>query len=157
VESGSHEELLIVEEDDVAWVEELSRCHGVGCVTLPVAGIEPVTTVTLLVIGSVAAVATVSRLIDQHKGGQVIDLRPGSPRPFYRSKDVVYGLVVVLAVDGTVTVEVRKPKDMFSEVLEALSKIATDLVGKSVEAVSSSVKAAVGKDVSIATERLPPR
>jgi hypothetical protein len=83
--------------------------NGVDLEQLEVRALEPVTTVTLIVMGSSLAVATVVYLLDKHKDGQVIDLRPGAPKAFYRSKDVVYGLVLIIATDGKVTVEVKEP------------------------------------------------
>ncbi len=48
-------------------------------------------TVALAIIGSAAAVGAVMHGLDQRKGGQVIDLRPGVPNAIYRTRDVVYG------------------------------------------------------------------
>jgi hypothetical protein len=116
------QEILIIEREDIAQARRFAAAHGVDVEEVDVRGIEPVWTVTLLLLGAPAAVATVVHLLENAKGGQVIDLRPGASATFYRSKDLVYGLVVVLGTDGKVTVEVKEPEGCLVQ-LWTLSRI----------------------------------
>jgi hypothetical protein len=94
-------------------------------------------------------VSLVSHMIEEHKGGQVIDLRPNSPKPFYRTKDLIFGLVVILAEDGTVTVEVKEPRGTFGQVLEALKSLLVELAGASLKEVAPAAQQKVGDTASL--------
>ena len=97
--------------------------------------------------------ATVARLVDQHKGGQVIDLRPGSPRPVYRSRDVVHGLVVVITHSGVVRVEVLEPQGMFGTVCKSLVSALPELTGAGAAEVVRKIDGDHGGDgVSVTVE-----
>jgi hypothetical protein len=102
--------ILVVDPEDLDYVREVAAEHGVEIEQMPVRGIEPVSTITLILLGGSLAVGTVVYLLDKAKGGQVIDLREGVQRKFYRTDDVAYGLVVIIASDGKVTVEVKEPR-----------------------------------------------
>lgn len=104
-------------------------------------GFEPVTTVALILIGTALAVSATEHFIDARKGGQVIDLRPGALATFYRSPDIIYGLVIILAVDGTVTVEVKEPKGSFGTVIEALRQLTAGIAEATIEAIGEVLKA----------------
>jgi hypothetical protein len=124
-----------------------------------VRGIEPILTVTLVLLGATTAVATVAQLVDERKGGQVVDLRPGAPSPVYRTPKVVYGLVIVISEEGKITVEVKEPKKMFGTVIEALQKIATDIGKAGIESIADSARQRFGNDVTVEVDRvddLPP-
>jgi hypothetical protein len=149
------EEIIIVDQEDVEYALETAAAHGVEANELTVHGIEPITTATLIIFGSALAVAAVSRLIDQHKGGQVIDLRPQAPRLLYRTKDVLYGLVVIVATDGRVTVEVKEPRTMFGEVLDALKDVIVNLSGSGASDIATAVAAKVGEKANVAVEGQP--
>ncbi len=120
---------------------------------VPRRGIEPVVTVTLVLVGATAAVGAVLHVLEQRKGGQVIDLRPGAPKAFYRTPDVVYGTVVIVAVDGKVTVEVKEPDGMFGKVISALPQLLSG--GGSAEQVAQVVTKTFGADVQIETAQIP--
>ncbi len=98
------------------------------------------------------AVGTVVYLLDKRKGGQVIDLRPGAPKPFYRTKEVEYGLVVIFATDGKVTVEVKEPRGLFGQVVDALKGILTDLGKSGVEAAAKAATELVGDAATVKVE-----
>jgi RNA binding exosome subunit len=92
--------------------------------------------------------------LEQRKGGQVIDLRPGAPKAFYRTPDVVYGTVVIVTVDGkvtveVVTVEVREPEGMFGKVVSTLPQLLSS--GRSAEEVTRTVTERFGADIAIET------
>ncbi|WP_280494821.1 hypothetical protein [Nocardia asiatica] len=114
---------VVLDPWDVPSARAVAAAHGVEVRQLPRRGIEPVTTVTLLLIGAATAVGAVLHILEQRKGGQVIDLPPGSPKAFYRTPDVVYGTVVVITVDGKVTMEVREPEGMFGKVISTLPQL----------------------------------
>ncbi|MGK8491259.1 hypothetical protein [Nocardia asiatica] len=140
---------VVLDPWDVPSARAVAAAHGVEVRELPRRGIEPVTTVTLLLIGAAAAVGAVLHILEQRKGGQVIDLRPGSPKAFYRTPDVVYGTVVVITVDGKVTVEVREPEGMFGKVISTLPQLLSS--GGSTEEVTRTVTERFGADIAIET------
>ena len=68
-------------------------------------------------------------LFDQRRGGQVIDLRPGADPIARRDRGLIYGLILLVAVDGKVEVSVKEPKRMFGQVIEAFKEVLGDLLG----------------------------
>jgi hypothetical protein len=114
---------VVLDLSHVPAARRLAAAHGVEVEQVPYRGIEPVTTVTLVLAGTTAAVGVVLHVLEQRKGGQVIDLRPGTPKALYRTPDVVYGTVVIVAVDGKVTVEVKEPDGMLGKVISALPQL----------------------------------
>ncbi|MCU1496381.1 MAG: hypothetical protein JWM47_334 [Acidimicrobiales bacterium] len=149
---GVVREIVIIEPEDLKVAREIAAEHEVEVHEVEVLGIEPITTITLIFLGGSLAVGTVVYLLEKRKGGQIIDLRPGSPKVFYRSKDVVYGLVVILATDGKVTIEVKEPKGMFGEVIAALQGILTDIAKAGIEEISKAAKAALGDKATVNVE-----
>lgn len=107
---------LVVAPDEAEEVRALAGAHGVATQELTQRSLDP-GTIVLLLVGAVAAVAVVQRLVETARGGQVVDLRPGAPSPIYRSRDLHYGLIAVIAVDGVVSIEVVDPKEMFDQVV----------------------------------------
>jgi hypothetical protein len=92
--------------------------------------------------------AWVQQVIDERKGGLVIDLRAGAPRREYRERHVKYGLVIIYTADGQVRVEVHEPKEMFGAVLEAVRGVTIEVGKATVQEVSAGVRAAVGRRAS---------
>jgi hypothetical protein len=156
VDKDHIQEIVIVERDDVAEVMRFAAENGVEVQEFPTRGMEPVTTVTLLLLGGTAAVATVAYLIDRAKGGQVIDLRDKAPKAVYRSRDVVYGLVLIVATDGTVTVEVKEPRGMFGQVMETLKGISVELGKAGIATVTEVVKKTVGDAAQVTIQPTQP-
>jgi hypothetical protein len=148
-------ELVVVDRADADLVRATAADHGVRAEELPTRGLEPVTTVTFALLGAAAAVATVVGLLERHKGGQVIDLRPGAPRAFYRSRDVVYGLVVLIAADGRVLVEVKEPTDTFATAIQALQRVAVGVGSAGSAAVGAAVRAELGATATVTVEPAP--
>jgi len=66
--------ILVLDQSQVPAARELAADHGVAVEEVPRRGIEPVTTVTLVIMGAAAAVGAVLHVLEQRKGGQVIDL-----------------------------------------------------------------------------------
>jgi hypothetical protein len=132
--------VVLVRREDVPAARETAADHEVDVRELPSTGIDPVSAVALLLIGSALAVSMVQRAIDARQGGQVIDLRPDASKHFYRSRGVVYGLVVVIGSDGTVTVDVREPDGNFREIIEAVAKLTMSLTEISIEAIAKVLR-----------------
>jgi len=153
-ESPQTRSVLVLEQSQVPAARELAADHGVAVEEVPVRGIEPVATVTLLIMGAAAAVGAVLHLLEQRKGGQVIDLRAGAPKAFYRTPDVVFGTVVIVTLDGKVTVEVKEPEGMFGEVISTLPGLISG-GGASVEQVALAVAETFGADVEVETVEIP--
>lgn len=143
---------VVISEEDLDYARAVAAENGVQVEEVPAAGFEPVITVTLILLGATTAVGVVAQLLEQHKGGQVIDLRPGAPRTVYRSRDLIYGYVVIHRADGTITVDVKQPKGMFEQVLEALTGVLGTLGSESLKAAESTVKAAVGDSAAVTVE-----
>jgi hypothetical protein len=115
--------VVLDSQQELAAARAAAVLHGVELHEVPRRGIEPVTTLTLILVGTGAAVGAVVHVLEQRKGGQVVDLRPGAPKAFYRTPDVVFGTVVIVTVDGTVTVEVKEPEGMFGKVISTLPQL----------------------------------
>jgi hypothetical protein len=147
------DEWVIANSDEVGYIRRLAGDHGVTLEEIPARGLEPVLTVTLLLMGTGAAVGMVMALIDEHRGGQIIDLRPGSPRVIYRSNDVKYGLIVILCADGQVKIEVKEPRGMFGQTLDTIQSIIGDLAGKNAPEVSVLVGSKLGDEVEVSADQ----
>ena len=154
---AQHQQILVIEPEELETARAIAKEQGVELHELPIHGLEPIATASILLLGSTVAVATVGRVLDQRKGGQVIDVRAGSPRVLYRSRDVAYGLVVLIAADGTVTIDVHQPQDMFHEVCSALHGIVSTASGADVRAVAERAIAALpaAAEVDVRTHELP--
>lgn len=120
-------EVVVVDLSEVHTAQALAEADGIEVQQVPRRGIEPVTTVTLVLAGSATAVGAVMHRLDQRKGGQVIDLRPGAPKAIYRTSDVVYGTVVIVTEDGAVSVEVKEPEGMFGKIVAALPRLLANI------------------------------
>ncbi len=153
-EEVSAEQVVVLDRSDLTWAREIAAANGVELVDLPSSAFEPVTTVAVILLGGALAVGAMAYQLDKRKGGQVIDLRPGAPKPFYRTTDVAYGLIVIVGLDGAVTVEVKEPKGMFGIVVDALRQAATDLAEVSIEAIAAIAKARFGDQIVV--DRQPP-
>lgn len=146
---------VILDAAQVKTAQSLAAAHGVEAEQLPQRGIDPVATVTLVLAGSAAAVGTVLHLLDQRKGGQVIDLRPGTPKPFYRTPQLMYGMVVIVAVDGRVTVMVKRPDGMFGKVIAALPELLAGSGGR-MSQVAQVIAETFGPNVTVETAEAGP-
>jgi hypothetical protein len=150
-ESARTQSVVVLDPSQVPAARTLAAAHGVEVEQVPRRGIEPVATVTLVLVGAAATVGAVLHVLEQRKGGQVIDLRPGAPKAFYRTPDVVYATVVIVAVDGKVTVEVKEPDGMFGKVISTLPQLLSG--GGRVEQVAQAVTETFGPDVEIETAK----
>jgi hypothetical protein len=110
---------VIVSPDEADELEALAREAG-ATVTRATPRAIDLGTITLIIIGGLAVVAAAQSAIERRRGGQVIDLRPGAPTPFYRSRDLHYGLILIITADGGVQITVHEPSEMLSKVVGLL-------------------------------------
>lgn len=143
------QEVILVEDREVDFARETAASLNVSVHELDIRSVEPLTTGTLVLVGGSLAVATAIRLIEERRGGQVIDLRPNSSKTFYRSKDVIYGLVIVLAVDGSITIDIKEPRGALGEVLDAIIGIIPEIAGRDMEEISARICDAVADTVEV--------
>jgi len=118
-----------VTPEELEELRQIAQEHGVSLEVDEEEGFVDPATLTVLLLGASLAVATVAYLFDQRRGGQVIDLRPGADPIARRDRGLIYGLILLVAVDGKVEVSVEEPKGMFGQVIEALKAVLGDLLG----------------------------
>jgi hypothetical protein len=111
--------------------------------------IEPVTG-TLVIVGGIAAGKFVIRVIREAKGGTVIDMTK-NPVQISRNRKLDYGYFVILAKDGSVSVQTKdEPKD-------ALERMITEALSLGGEAPLATLHAAIkGKLSATAKVELKP-
>lgn len=143
-----------VDLSDVPVVHELAAARGVAVAEVPERGMEPVTIVTLILMGSATAVSGVRHVLERRRGGQVIDLRPGALKAFYRTTDLEYGIVVIFASDGTATVRIPKLDDALG-MISALPQLLRGVT--SAQRAARAVTEKFGSDVQVETEEDPGR
>ncbi len=117
------QKVLQVDAADLDFVVVQARALGVQATRLPSRGVEPVSTVAVVVVGATVAVAALLRALDERRGGQVIDLRPGARREIYRDRELMYGSLVVWTGDGKVIARIKQPDDLLGQALEVLSAL----------------------------------
>jgi hypothetical protein len=143
------EAVAVADQEDLATIRGAADRLEVRIDENPSAGIEPVTTVTLLLLGSAAAVAAVQQVVDECRGGQVLDLRAEATRFAYRDRNLKYGLVVVRMPDGNVRIEVHEPRGALGQVLDALASVAAEVGKADAETFSVEARKAINADASI--------
>jgi hypothetical protein len=121
---GEVEEFVTVESSELDFLGEVAADHGVSVEALETKALEPLSTVTVIMLGVPLAVTTVIRVLDESRGGQVIDLRPSAPRLAYRTRDLMYGLIMIQTLDGTVQIERIGTRTAFSELVDAVARVA---------------------------------
>lgn len=110
-------------------------------------------TIAVVLLGSALAINTVSRLLEERKGGQMIDLRAGATRSVCRSRDVQYGLIVVLADDGSVTIRSKDSHDKLGSIVESMGTLAKGKADVSADAITEAVRGRLGADAEITRDR----
>ncbi len=146
------EVMVVVDPADFEEVKRLAAANGVDVEEIQQEGFTGVE-ILLVILGTASAVTLTIDAIERLKGGQVIDMRPGAVRMAYRTRDVMYGLVIIIGVDGSLTLEVKEPTTMFATVVEAVQKVVVDLAKDSVKAIADAVREAVGDAAKV---QLPP-
>lgn len=145
-----HREELEIDQDEL----ELLKQYVAGEPGLelevaeePEPGFAPLLIIGLVGAGTVVAGA-VSYLAEVRRGGQVIDLREGHELA-RRDKGVVYGLVIIVATDGTVKVDVKEPKGYFATVFKDVLEALQGTAAKTVEAALRAATAAAGNRATV--------
>lgn len=139
--------IVILEPTQAQEAQTIAADYGVTVEQVPQRGIEPLTTVTLLLVGTAAAVRALMRELERRKGGQVIDLRPGVPKTFYRTSDVAYGTVIIIATDGEITVRVKDPDILFGKATATIPELLSS--NGNVKQAAKTVAEALGMNVEI--------
>lgn len=151
MDSDATQAVIEVEPSELEFLKATAAENGVSLEGVPQEGLEPITTATLILLGTALAVSTVVYLLDRRRGGQVIDLRPGAPQTFYRTADVEYGLVVLITSAGDVNVEVKEPKGMFGTVVESITSLLPKLPSGNPADLSGAIQARLGAAVTVTT------
>jgi hypothetical protein len=148
--------IVSIDAADIENVKRLAGENGVDVRELVPGGIEPVTRVWLVLMGASLAVGTVVYQIEKLNGGQVIDLRENASKIVYRSKDLVYGLVVIITSDGQVKIEVHEPRSMFGEVIYTLQRIIVEVGSNCAADIAEAARKSLGHKatVELANEEL---
>lgn len=147
---------LITDQEELAELEALvAATPEVELEVKPVHGV--VGTAFLVILAGAGALAAWEHFAEKRSGGQVIDLRPDAKKPFYRDMGLQYGLIAIIAIDGKVTVEVKKPKGIFQELFESILSSVQDLATKSVKSVADAAKGVAGDQANVTTEFEAPR
>ncbi|MVU82331.1 hypothetical protein GPX89_34490 [Nocardia sp. ET3-3] len=140
-------EVVSLDQSEVETIYVLASKYGVTIEELPRLGAEPVTLVTVILVGGSTAIACVLRALDQRRGGQVIDLRAGARKKFFRTPDVAFGTFVIIAADGSVTVRVKEPDRTLGKLLSTLPEILPG--GGSVRDAATAVCGAFEQEVEL--------
>jgi hypothetical protein len=105
-----------------------------------IANLDPLTA-AVIVGAALAAGKFLIRLWREIQGGTVIDVRQ-TPIKVDRSRALDYGFFMIVAKDGSVTIESKdEPKDSLERMVESVLKLPID-------ATVSAVKAALGQSSS---------
>lgn len=152
--SSDSEDVITLDTSQLAGALEVASEYGVQTQEVPRIGFEPATSVTLLLMGSAAAVHTVIYILEQRKGGQVVNLRKDAAKRVYRTPDVVFGTVVILAEDGGVEVVVREPKGLFGQVASSVAALASSGESPQIANLMNVVTREFGDSVRVRS--LPP-
>lgn len=134
----------------------LATEEGIDVAPPPDVQAEDFGLVAVIVIAAAGAVAALVRIIgdqiERGRGGQIIDLT-GDKVAFRRGGDELqFGLVAILAKDGTVKIEVHEPTSALKEVFGQLAEIAISLGKASIDAIAAAAKEKVAGKATVTTE-----
>lgn len=146
------QQIVEITKEEMELLSEIAESEGVAVEIIETTGFEPISTVTLALVGSALAVGSVVYWLERRKGGQVVDLRLGADRPVYRNKDLAYGLVLIYLADGQVRVEVKEPKGMLGIVMESITGILAQQGGSTAVETATALEKVVGPDAVVSVE-----
>jgi hypothetical protein len=107
--------------------------------------VEPVTG-TLVVVGVIAGGKFVMRVIREARGGTVIDMTK-TPVEISRNKNLDYGYFVIIAKDGSVTVEAKdEPKDALERMITEALKLGGEVP---LETLKEAIEGELGATASL--------
>lgn len=146
---GAVEEIVTIPIEHYGDLFKAASSEGVQIEKLEDFNLVDPESISVILLGTSLAVSTVAYLVEQWRGGQVFDLRVEAKRPAYRSKDIVFGLVEIIAVDGSVSVEVKEPKGMFGQVLDTLAPLIHESVGTAARPLKKRLEDVLGDAASV--------
>jgi hypothetical protein len=133
---------IVLENDELEAAQASARTAGVDFEIQPKSQfIDPVS--IILVAGGVWAIGVfVVELLDRRHGGIIIDLRPSAQQLVRRDRSVPYGWALVIAVDGTVSINVHDaPKSaserLIGEIIQGVLKSASDVAAAAAKAIGA--------------------
>jgi hypothetical protein len=123
---------IALEDKDVEAAQGAARAAGIDLEIQPKSQIVDPISIILIATGAVATGKFLVDLIDRLQGGIVVDLRPSARHLIRRDHSLPYGWALVIAVDGTLSVNVHDaPKDaaerLISDILHGVLKSASDI------------------------------
>lgn len=143
--SDDTEEILFVASSEMDFLRETASAKGVVLHEPSSRSIEPLVTIAVVLVGSSAMIASVIKILDEYRGGQVIDMRRGARRRIYRTRDVKFGLVVVLRDNEDVTLYKNDLDGKLDALKESLSTIGLNKLNDVVESAKNAVPPTQGE------------
>ncbi|WP_157647658.1 hypothetical protein [Actinomycetospora chiangmaiensis] len=117
------QETVDVDAEEMRFLEINAPRYGVTVRRLDARGIDVLQYAMVSIAGSTVAVSTLLRLLNEFRGGQVIDMQAPASRRVYRSRSLEYGLVAIIAKDGTVTLSASSKRGGIEQVLALLAAL----------------------------------
>lgn len=148
------QELVRVSSADFTYLQRAAAEHNVTVNEVPSRQVlEYAYEISCILAGSSVAVSRVMHLLDEGRGGQVIDLRPGVNDPIYRSRNVQYGLITIIGADGSVSIRRHELKTGVTSLLEALNHSREKSVDAGVPEIVKEIKNQLETDSEIVIVR----
>ncbi|MGD0706690.1 MAG: hypothetical protein ABSA02_43285 [Trebonia sp.] len=141
--------VLAVDDSELEAVRNLAHKCGVRVEQLDASSLEPISTVTLLLFGTVAAISSVIQAVEHIRGGQVIDLRSETQKAIYRTKDLAYGTVVIITADGQLTVRITEPQKTIAKATARLPEIISAAGSSKSADLITAIRAGLGNSAFV--------
>jgi hypothetical protein len=126
VRTEQRSEVVLFDPSDLSTAYAVAAKHGVEVQEVPRRQfVEPISTVAIFLFGASVAVGAALAALDQLKGGQVFDLRPGvsDEKRFYRDRNLRYGTVVTWHPDGRFRQQFIEPDSLFEKAIRGLQSL----------------------------------
>jgi hypothetical protein len=134
---------VVLDPEEMQAAQDAARAAGLDLQIEQRPHILPAVTLVLMGGGALLAAKFVVDLVDRLRGGIVIDARPDATELVRRNRDVPYGWALVLAADGSVSINVHdSPKDASERLIQAI----IDGVFKTAEDVTKEAGKTLGGD-----------
>jgi hypothetical protein len=133
---------IALENEEVEAAQASARIAGIDLEIQPKSQILDPITIILVGTGAVALGKFVVDLIDRLHGGIVVDLRPSAKQLVRRDRSVPYGWALVIAADGSVSINVHDaPKGaaerLISDVIKGVLKSASEVASAATKALGA--------------------
>jgi hypothetical protein len=146
---GRQSKTVVVDAEEAAVLESLAAEYGVEIHSTKAQGIDPVTAVVVVLIGSYLAVTTVVDHFEKRRGGQVIDLRPQAHTVVYRDPQVRHDLILILTADGGVKIHTVPLSADSGRIIEALTQSLVKIAQPNAQSAAAVARERLGDSVSI--------